>query len=160
MLDFSDVVIKSVNSTRNLDIRSNIFVKQSFYHVKCIVAIKNNLQEDEAKIATCAFVDLTRNNGDKYSNVMYYYAEQDMYTCLAITIGSWGYIVLYGIVFIIRTWLFITKYSVLKCIFLVTQPIGTYQSVYTDYFKKKLRYIGDVYMRYTCYCVCLILTCI
>ncbi len=38
-------------------------------------------------------------------------------------------IVLYCIVFIILTWLFITKYSVLKSIFLVTQPLGTYQSV-------------------------------
>ncbi len=38
--------------------------------------------------------------------------------------------VLYCIVFIILlTWLFITKYSVLKSMFLVTQSVGTYQSV-------------------------------
>ncbi len=38
-------------------------------------------------------------------------------------------IVLYCIAFIILTWLFITKYCVLKSIFLVTHPLGTYQSV-------------------------------
>ncbi len=38
-------------------------------------------------------------------------------------------IVLYCIVSIILTWLFITKYSVVKSIFLVTQTLGTYQSV-------------------------------
>ncbi len=36
---------------------------------------------------------------------------------------------LHCIVFIIQIWLFITKYSVLKSIFFVTQPLGTYQSV-------------------------------
>ncbi len=53
-------------------------------------------------------------------------------------------------------------YYKIQClkIYILNNPTPGDLSDYKCTLKYNFRYIGEVYMRYTCYCVCLILTCI